>query len=636
MEQLPPLVEKLIWDLADFHKGTGEVKQGLKATEDAAKQHSAGASGALSSIGTGALAVGAGVLAIGGSMVAVGLKSADEFSKVGGEVAKLQRYTDGSAESMSRLRYVAQMSGIDNDKLANSLKFLSKDLMEHPEKFRKYGIAVTDATGKMLPLDQVLASTAEKFAGMKNGAEKNDMAMQLLGKSGMDLIPMLNKGKAGFADASAEAEKYGLVLSQDNVDAVKKATLAHRHMDAAMSGLQIQIGQYVLPLVAALTGWFAEKLPLAIGFVKVAVGWLKAQWDEHYDSMKAVWDYVSAVVVTTVVPALITALLSIKDGLIATIGFLGDHKEILIGVAAAIAVGLVAAFVAWAVSAASAAIATIAAVWPIILVAAAIGLLVAGLIYAYNHWDWFRTVVDNVVTWIKENVPPIWEKVRQAIAAVVDWLVNTAWPLVRRFVELNVSAFQHVWSVVGPIFFWIKDRIGDVVSWLVNTAWPFAQKFIASLAFGFAWLADKIGPIFDTVVRIVKGAINALISVWDGFVDHINFHFDLPSILGGGHYDLDLRHLHVNQLAAGGYATARPGGHLVNIAEAGSDEIVSPVPQMRRIVREESGGGGVVIHIEIHGSVVDGDKAILAGLDRAAQNGQLPPNVRAAFKAIAS
>ena len=69
-------------------------------------------------------------------------------------------------------------------------------------------------------------------------------------------------------------------------------------------------------------------------------------------------------------------------------------RPILLVLGIAIAGALVAAFIAWTVTAGAAAVATIAATWPILAAGAAIGLLVAGLIYAYNNWGWFKTAVD--------------------------------------------------------------------------------------------------------------------------------------------------------------------------------------------------------------------------------------------------
>lgn len=132
-----------------------------------------------------------------------------------------------------------------------------------------------------------------------------------------------------------------------------------------------------------------------------------------------------------------------------------EHKPIMIGVAAAIGVGLVAAFVAWAASAAAAAAATLAATWPIIAIGAAIAALVAGVIYAYQNWDWFRNTVDTVARFLRDTVWPIIQTgagiikdvLGGAIETVVGWfntvktVAETVWPAIRAAID----------AVKGPI-----------------------------------------------------------------------------------------------------------------------------------------------------------------------------------------
>lgn len=75
-------------------------------------------------------------------------------------------------------------------------------------------------------------------------------------------------------------------------------------------------------------------------------------------------------------------------------------KGVLIALGGAIAAILVVAFVSWAIAAGAAAIATIAATWPILVIGAAIALLIAGIILLVSHWKgiaaWLGSVWHNV------------------------------------------------------------------------------------------------------------------------------------------------------------------------------------------------------------------------------------------------
>jgi hypothetical protein len=83
--------------------------------------------------------------------------------------------------------------------------------------------------------------------------------------------------------------------------------------------------------------------------------------------------------------------------------------------ALAIVVGgvLVAAMVAYTIAAAQAAIATIAATWPVLAIIAAVAGLAAGVIYCYQHFETFRTVVNTVL--------------RALRTAFTGWLTSILW-----------------------------------------------------------------------------------------------------------------------------------------------------------------------------------------------------------------
>jgi hypothetical protein len=197
------------------------------------------------------LALGLGGVLTG--VAAFGAESARKFQEVGTEVIKLSRLTGEAADSSSRLRFAAHETGVDVDQLGTSLGILSKHLAANDKAAKGAGVAYRDAKGNVKPLNSVLLDLADQFQKMPDGAEKNAKALALFGRSGLAMIPFLNKGKAGLADLEKEADKFGLVLGKDNLDAIKKNIAAQREFHAALDGLRVQVGQYVLPALAAAT-----------------------------------------------------------------------------------------------------------------------------------------------------------------------------------------------------------------------------------------------------------------------------------------------------------------------------------------------------------------------------------------------
>jgi len=225
----------------------------MKKVAGEAEKNAAKADGTASKFSGTATKIGAGLMAAGAGLVSFAIQSTNTTEALGKETLKLQRYTGMSAEQASKLAYASKMSGVQVDSLGAGLGKLSKAMEAGNPAFDKLNISVRDSSGKLRSMGSVLPEVADKFAAMENGPEKTAAALQLFGRAGMDLMPFLNKGSQGIKELSDEAEKMGLVLSQGNIDAVRKSITAHRQLDAALSGVRNQIGIQMIPILTKFT-----------------------------------------------------------------------------------------------------------------------------------------------------------------------------------------------------------------------------------------------------------------------------------------------------------------------------------------------------------------------------------------------
>lgn len=191
--------------------------------------------------------------AAGAALFAVAKSTAD----FGEEALKGAQKAGTTVSTFSALSHAARMADVDNQQLIAGLKALSVNMVEAQQKtgdgealFRRLGVAAVDATGKLRPTEAVLLDLAEVFAKSADGAAKTEAVVKLFGKSGLELLLFLNKGKTGIAALMAEAERLGLVLSKDDAEAADKFNDALKKLDAQVKGLTVSIG---LPLVRGLT-----------------------------------------------------------------------------------------------------------------------------------------------------------------------------------------------------------------------------------------------------------------------------------------------------------------------------------------------------------------------------------------------
>ena len=198
------------------------------------------------------VAAGIGALA---ALTKQAINSADELYKMSQRIGV-------SVESLSTLKYAADLSDLSMEQLQASLKKLSVNLYDvaHGQgkdaaaAFNELGLNLTDASGKGKLTEDVLLDVAEKFSVMGDGAEKSAIAVKLFGKSGLDMIPFLNQGKDGIKALTNEAEKLGLKMTTEFAQKAEAFNDSLTTMNYMTKGVGVTIAQQLMPTLFSLSG----------------------------------------------------------------------------------------------------------------------------------------------------------------------------------------------------------------------------------------------------------------------------------------------------------------------------------------------------------------------------------------------
>ena len=159
-----------------------------------------------------------------------------------------------SVESLSALQHAAAMSGVNAEQLDTALTHLNKSLGEFGAGTSAAAKALQQlgVTGTM-ETEEALGQIADQFARMTDVGEKTRLAMEIFGRAGADLIPMLSQGRAGLEAFRAEAERLGIVVGRDTADAVHKANDALKEMQATTKGSITQITAGLAPALVEVS-----------------------------------------------------------------------------------------------------------------------------------------------------------------------------------------------------------------------------------------------------------------------------------------------------------------------------------------------------------------------------------------------
>lgn len=256
MASLGDLVVKMSLDSAGFQSDMGRAA--YAAEKSSARIVAAGTLAAAGIAAMGVAAVKAGVAMVGSIKGAI--DAADELGKVA------QR-TGVAVESLSALKHAAELSDVSFEELTSGLQKLSKAIDSNDKAFKRLGL---DARSFKTP-DDALAAVADKFAQMEDGAEKAAIALQLFGKSGDRLIPLLNGGAAGLAEMRKEAERLGIVVSRDMARAAEQFNDSLTTLQARLSSVGIALANDVLPVLNKTTAELEDGIRISGGFREAMV-----------------------------------------------------------------------------------------------------------------------------------------------------------------------------------------------------------------------------------------------------------------------------------------------------------------------------------------------------------------------------
>ena len=192
--------------------------------------------------------------AVGTALFAIAKSTAN----YGDELFKTSQKVGIQVEALAGLQYAAKLANVEHQQLHVGLQALSRAMVDASQRsgegfeaFQRVGISATDANGNLRPMHDVLLDLADVFARSKDGAGKTEVAMKLLGKSGADLIPLLNGGRASIVALEAEAKRLGLVLSKQNAEAASAFNDELTRLQGALNGLKIAVGTALIPPLTA-------------------------------------------------------------------------------------------------------------------------------------------------------------------------------------------------------------------------------------------------------------------------------------------------------------------------------------------------------------------------------------------------
>jgi hypothetical protein len=209
--------------------------------------------------------------AVGLSIGAISAHMAVDFVKSTNaavdSLGKLSQKIGISVQDLSTMQHALKLSDVPVETFATGVGLLSKSLAGMsdeletkgaPAALQALGIKARDAAGNIRSTSDVLLDIAEKFKGFADGAGKTNLALQLFGRSGKELIPFLNEGADGIRRLQEEAKSLGLEIDGKTSVAAQQFNDDLERLKAISEGTARQFLSGLLPSLNRLAEGFTD------------------------------------------------------------------------------------------------------------------------------------------------------------------------------------------------------------------------------------------------------------------------------------------------------------------------------------------------------------------------------------------
>lgn len=251
-------------ELNDLKKATNEIGDGLDKIGEGFKKF-----GETVAVFTGAV-----------TGLALGVFELTKASSEAAANAKLSAAALGlTVEQYGRLSFAAKEAGVQQDEFGTAFSHFNKllvaaqagdeaalkvfenlsvRLFEGKKVLGQYNVQLFDTKGRTETAAQVLDQVAFMFSKVSDGSRKSTNAIELFGRAGASMVPVLNQGSRGLRELGDEGARLGQVFSARGALIGTEFKTSVDHARDAMTGLRNAIALAIAPDLTRVFNGFTE------------------------------------------------------------------------------------------------------------------------------------------------------------------------------------------------------------------------------------------------------------------------------------------------------------------------------------------------------------------------------------------
>lgn len=177
------------------------------------------------------------------------------------DLLTLASVTSMTTDSVQELNYMADLTDVSLDRIKDSLKETTNKMQEAAtgtgaayEAYQKLGVEITNADGSMRSAQDVFYDTIDALGDMKNQAERDALAMDLMSESAQELNPIIELGGDKLREYAQEAHDMGYVLDNDALKSLQAVDDAYSRLQNTQEGVKNQLAVEFAPYLEEFYG----------------------------------------------------------------------------------------------------------------------------------------------------------------------------------------------------------------------------------------------------------------------------------------------------------------------------------------------------------------------------------------------
>lgn len=190
------------------------------------------------------------VIAVGAAIGGLVFSSASAAA----EIVDLSAKTGISTTRLQELKFIGDQIGVSldtitgaNAKLTRSMGAAQDGTGDQAKAFKELGVEIKNADGSLRDSQEVFNETLAALNGIENPAQRDVLAMQLLGKSALELNPLIKTSADEMAAMTDQAHELGAVVDEETVAGLEAFDDTVVGMKAGLMGTLATLAGSFLP-----------------------------------------------------------------------------------------------------------------------------------------------------------------------------------------------------------------------------------------------------------------------------------------------------------------------------------------------------------------------------------------------------